>query len=81
MWLRLKSRGFVAGPGGLFMTRLVIDWGRLATKPRHDKPVEDCSALHRGPRQRCVTEGPRQRFVTRGRGANHDKPGFRATPI
>ena len=37
-------------------------------KPLRDKPLEDYSTLHRGPRQGLVTEGPRQRFVTEGGG-------------
>ena len=38
-------------------------------KPLRDKPLEDCSTLHRGPRQAFVTEGPRQRFGTERGGA------------
>ena len=48
---------------------------RLATNLPCDKPIEDCSTLHRGLRQGFVTEGPLQRFVT-ARGG-----GTRQTPI
>ena len=41
--------------------RFVTDGGVLRL---HDKPLEDYSTLHRGPRQGFVTEGPRKRFVT-----------------
>ena len=50
-------------------------WG-LATNLPCDKPVEDCSTLHGGPRQGFVTEGPRQKFATEGGGG-----GPRQTPI
>ena len=66
IWQRLKNIGLVTGPGGLFATRLVTESGGLATNPPCDKPIEDCSTLHRGPRQGFVTEGPRQMFVTEG---------------
>ena len=68
-WQRLKSIGLVTGPGGLLATRPA-----LATNPRRDKPIEDYSTLHRGPRQGFVTEGPRQRYVT-------EWGGPRQTPI
>ena len=67
-----KSR-LVTGPGGLFGTMLVTESGGLATNPPCDKPIEDCSDLHRGPRQGFVTEGPQQRFVA--------EEGPRQTPI
>ena len=65
--------------GGLFATRLVTDSGGLVTNPPCDKPIDDCSTLHRGPRQGFITQGPRQRFETEG--WNRDKPLFRATAI
>ena len=60
IWLRPKTIGFTTGPGGLFATRHVTELGRLATNPPRDKPIADCSTLHRGPRQKFVTQGPRQ---------------------
>ena len=78
VWQRLKNIGLVTGPGGLFATRLVTESGGLATSPPCDKPVEDCSTLHRGPREGFVTEGPRQRFVTEGGTATN--PCFEALP-
>ena len=53
--------------------------GGLATNTPCHKPIEDCSTLHRGPRQGFATEGLRQRFVTAG--GYRDKPLFRATRI
>ena len=53
--------------------RFATDGGVLRQPPR-DKPLEDYSTLHRGPRQGFVTEGRRQRFVTAG-GAR-DNTGF-----
>ena len=50
----------------------------LATSPPCNKPVEDCSTLHRGPQQGFVTEGPRQRFVTEAGTATN--PYFGAHP-
>ena len=46
-------------------------------KPLRDKPLQDYSTLHRGPRQGFVTEGPRQRFVT---GGARDNTGFDPPP-
>ena len=68
-----QNIGLVTGLGGLVATRFATEWGALATNPPCDKPVEDCSTLHRGPQQEFVTEGLRQRFVTEGRGTatNH----------
>ena len=74
-----KNIELVTGLGSLFAARLVTESGGLATNPPCNKPIEDCRALHRGPRQGLVTEGPRQRFVTE-RG-DRDKPLFRATPL
>ena len=74
IWQRLKNIGLVTGPGGLFATRLVTESGGLATNPPCDKPIEDYSTLHRGPRQGFVTEGSRQRYVT-------EEGGPRQTPI
>ena len=54
----LKNIGLVTGPGGLFATRLATESAGLATNPPCDKPTEDHSTLHRGPRQGFVTEGP-----------------------
>ena len=65
-WQRLKNIWLVTGPGGLLATRLVTESGGLATNPPCDKPVEDYSTLHRGPRQGFVTEGPRPSFVAEG---------------
>ena len=45
---------------GLYQTGVFCD------KPLRDKPLEDYSTLHGGPRQGFATEGPRQRFVTEG---------------
>ena len=42
--------------------------GVFPDKPLRQKPLEDYSTLHRGPRQGFVTEGQRQRFVTEGGG-------------
>ena len=75
MWQRLKNMGLVIGPGGLFATRLATESRGLATNPPCEKPIEDYSTLHRGPRQGFVTEGARQRYVAEGRG------GPRQTPI
>ena len=63
-----QNIGLVTCPGGFFARRLVTESGVLATNPPCDKPVEDYSTLHRGPRQGFVTGGPRQRFVTEGGG-------------
>ena len=58
-WQRLKNIGLVTGPGGLFATRLVTESGGLATNSPCDKPIEDYSTLHRGPRQGFVcNRGP-----------------------
>ena len=62
-------------------TRLVTESGGLATKPSCDKPIEDYSILHRGPRQGFVTEGPLQRYVTEGGVGDRNKPLFRVTVI
>ena len=79
IWQHLKNIGLVAGPGGLFATRLITESGALATNPPCDKPIKDYSTLHRGPRQGFVTEGPRQRYVTEG-GGDRDKPPFETQP-
>ena len=71
IWQRLKNIGHVKGPGGLFATRLVTESGGLATDPPCDKPIEDYSTVHRGPRQGFVTEGARQRFVAGGEAATN----------
>ena len=68
IWQRLKNIGLVTGPGGLFATRLVTESAGLATNPPRDKPIEDYSTLHRGPRQGFVTKGLRQRHVREGVG-------------
>ena len=81
IWQRLKNIRLVTGPGGLFVTRLVTESGGLATNPPRDKPNEDHSTLHRGPRQGFVTEGLRQRYVTEGAGGDRDKSPFRVTAI
>ena len=81
IWQRLKNIGLVTGPVGLFATRLVTESGGLATNPSCDKPSEDYSTLHRGPRQGFVPEGPRQKCVTEGGGGDRDKPLFRVTAI
>ena len=81
LWQRLKNIGLVAGLGGLFGTRLVTESVGLATNPPCNKPTEDYSTLHRGPRHGFVTEGPRQRYVTQGGGGDRDKPLFRVTAI
>ena len=75
----LKNIGLVTSRGGLFATGLVTDWGGLATNPPCDKPIEDYSTLHRGPRQGFVTESPRERYVTERGGGGRDKPLFRVT--
>ena len=72
MWQRLKHIGLATGLGGLFATRLVTESGGLATNPPCDKPIEDYSTLHRGSRQRYVTEGG---------GGDRDKPLFRVTAV
>ena len=48
-------------------------------KPFRNKPLEDYSTLHRGPRQGLVTEGPRQRFV-KEREELRDNMGFDPQP-
>ena len=53
-------------PGRPFCDKACNRIGGLATNPPCDKPVEDYSTLHRGPRHGFATEGPRQRFVTDG---------------
>ena len=75
-----KTSGFVTGPGGFFATRLAIESGGLATNPPCDKPIEDCSTLHRGPQQGLVTEGSRQSFVTEG-GGDRETPYFEPHPF
>ena len=79
IWQRLKNRA-CNRPGGLFATRLVAESGGLATNPPCDKPIEDYSSLHRGPRQGFVTEGPRQRYVTEGAGGTATNPYFESQP-
>ena len=64
-------------PGRPFCDKACDKIGGLATNPPCDKPAEDYSTLHRGPRQRFVREGPRQRFVTEG---GRDNPYFEALP-
>ena len=78
-WQRLKIIGLVTGPGGLFATRLVTELGGLATNPPCDKPVEDYSTLHGGPRQGFATESLRQRLVTE-EGGIATNPHFEALP-
>ena len=80
MWQRLQNIGLVTGPGGHFATRLVTQWGGLATTPPCNKPIEDYSTLHRGPRHGFVTEGPRQRFVTEGCFGTATNPCFESQP-
>ena len=81
IWLRLRNIGLVTGPGGLLATRLVTESGGLATNPHRDKPIEDYSTLHRGPRQGFVAEGPRQRYVTEGGGGGTaTNPYFQSQP-
>ena len=52
--------------GRPFRDKGLLQTGVFCNKPLRDKPLEDYSTLHRGPRQGFVTEGPRQRFVTGG---------------
>ena len=59
------------GPARPFCDKACNRMGGLATNPPCDKPIEDCSTLHRGPRQGFVTEGPQQRFVAEGRTATN----------
>ena len=61
-----QNIGPVTWPGGLFATRLVTESRGIATNPPRDRPIEDYSTLHTGPRQGFVTEGPRQMYVTEG---------------
>ena len=76
-----QKHGACNRPGRpFFATRLVTESGGLATNPPCDKPVEDYSTLHRGPRQGFVTEGPRQRFVTEG-GGSATNPYFETLPF
>ena len=63
-------------PGRPFCDKACNKTGDLATNPPCDKPIDDCSTLHRGPRQGLVTEGPQQRFVIEG-----GRGGPRQTPI
>ena len=53
-------------PGRPFCDKACNKTGGLAPNPPCDKPIEDCSTLHRGPRQGFVSEGPRQRLATEG---------------
>ena len=81
MWQRLKNIGLVTGPGGLFATRLVTESGGVAINPPCDKPIEDYSTLHRGPRQGFVTGVPRQKVCSRGgRGGSRQTPNFESQP-
>ena len=66
IWQRIKNIGLVTGLGGHFATKVCNRRGWLCDKTLRDKPFEDYSTLHRGPRQGFVTEGPRQRLVTEG---------------
>ena len=69
---------FVTGPGGLFATRLLAESGHFSTKRSRDKPIEDCSTLHRGPRQRfskVPATSLRHRFATGGRTATNGVSG------
>ena len=76
-----QKHGACKRPGLPFCDKACDRIGGLAKNPPDDKPIEDCSTLHRGPRQGLVTEGPRQRFVTEGARGDCDKPLFRAAPI
>ena len=79
-WQRLKNIGLVTGRP-FYCSKACNRIGCLATNPPCDKPMKDCSTLHRGQRRGFVTKGPRQRFVTGGEGGNRDKSLFRATPM
>ena len=81
IWQRLESIGLATGPGGLCATKACNRIGGLATNPPCNKPIEDYSTLHRGPRQGFVREGPRQRYVAQGGGGDRDNPLFRVTAI
>ena len=78
---RLKNIGLVTGPGGFFGDKAWSRIGGLATNLHCDKPIQDYSALHRGPRQGFVTEGPRQRYVTEGGGGGTATNPSRITAI
>ena len=68
-------------PGRPFCDKACSRIGFFATNPPCDKPIEDYSTLHRGPRQGFVTQGPRQRYVTEGGGGDRDQAPFRVTAI
>ena len=67
-------------PGRPFCDKACNRIGRSATKSLRDKPIEDYSTLHRGPRQGFVTEGPRQRYVKEGGGGTATNPHFESQP-
>ena len=67
-------------PGRPFGDKACNSMRGLATNPPCDKPIEDYSTLHRGPRQGFVTEGPRQRHVTEGGGGTSTNPYFESQP-
>ena len=67
-------------PGRPFCDKACNRIGGLATNPPCEKPIEDYSTLHRGPRQGFVTECPRQRYVTEGGGGTATNSHFEAQP-
>ena len=52
-------------PGRPFCDKACNRIGGTCDKPPCDKPIEDYSTLHRGPRQGFVTEGPGQTPILR----------------
>ena len=64
-------------PGRPFWDKACKRIRGLATNPPCNKPIDDHSTLHRGARQRFVTEGPRQRYVE----GDRDGPLFQGTAI
>ena len=76
-----QEHGACNRPGRPFCDKACNRVVGLVTNPPCDKPIEDYSTLHRGPRQVFVTEGPPQRFVTEVGGGDRDKPLLRVTAI
>ena len=54
---RITNIGLVTGLGGHFVTKVCNRRGCSATNPSATSPLKTDITLHRGPRQRFVTEG------------------------
>ena len=78
----LENIGLVTGPGGLFATRLVKEWGGLATNPPCDKPIEDYSTYPtQRPATRVCNRGPATKVCNRGGGGGAEGGGDRGKPL